>query len=244
MKLKVKILIIILGLSFVLGGFFYFIKSYPKETVVYETKAVSNNNEERTSPDESKNDEIQEVEVIDNISKEEVKIKDEPIAQIPKEIEEKSKLDIESHLVSWGFSKSDKRKIDTIILHSSYNAIGGEKYDFNKIVDEYKDYGVAPHYVIDRKGVIYRLVADNNVAYHAGKSSVPDGRDGVNDFSLGIEIFNTQEDEFTKAQYESTNQLIKFLKDKYPIKYVLGHDQIAPGRKTDPWNINWSKINK
>lgn len=227
-----------------LGGFFYFIKSYPKEIVVYETKAIFDKDEENIVPGEVKNDKAQEVEVADHIPEEEIKIKDEPIEQSPIEAEEKSEVAIKSHLVSWGFSKSDKRSIDTIILHSSYNAMGGEKYDFNKIIDEYKDYGVAPHYVIDRKGVIYRLVADNNVAYHAGESKIPDGRGGVNGFSLGIEIFNTQEDEFTKAQYEAVNQLIKFLKDKYPIKYVLGHDQIAPGRKTDPWNIDWDKINK
>lgn len=160
--------------------------------------------------------------------------------------EEKSEngLTIKERLVSWGFGASKERLIDTIILHSSYNILGGDEYELDKIIQEYKDYGVAPHYVIDREGNIFRLVKDANIAYHAGESKVPDGRAGVNNFSIGIEIINSEKDKFTLKQYEAINELIAFLKDEYKIKYVLGHDQIAPGRKTDPWNINWEKINK
>ena len=110
------------------------------------------------------------------------------------------------------------------------------------LVSEYKSYGVAPHYLIDRGGSVYRLVEDKNVAYHAGESRTPDGRSGVNNFSIGIELMNTQKGNFTASQYVSINRLIGHLKEKYKIKYVLGHNQVAPGRKDDPWNFDWNKL--
>lgn len=155
-----------------------------------------------------------------------------------------SKLQITNKLVSWGFTKASKRTIDTIIVHSSYNALGGDNYDFNKLLSEYQDYGVAPHYLIDRKGNIYQLVADQNIAYHAGESKTPDGRTNVNNFSIGIEIMTTTDEQPTGSQYSALNSLIASLKTKYKIKYTLGHKDIAPGRKTDPWNFEWSKVKR
>ena len=151
-------------------------------------------------------------------------------------------LKITQRLVSWGFSSASNRKIDTVIIHSSYNALGGDEYDVSKLIAEYKEYGVAPHYLIDREGKIYQLVADKNIAYHAGESKVPDGRTQVNNFSLGIEMINTKEDKYTSAQYASLNSLIAKIKSNYSIKYVLGHNDISPGRKTDPWNFDWEKV--
>ncbi|MFA7466382.1 MAG: N-acetylmuramoyl-L-alanine amidase [Parcubacteria group bacterium] len=161
-----------------------------------------------------------------------------------KEKERASDSDIKNRLVSWGFSVSSERSIDTIILHSSYNALGGDEYDVEKLIDEYKEYGVSPHYLIDREGIIYRLVEDKNIAYHAGESETPDGRNNVNNFSLGIEMINNKSDEYEKKQYEAVNRLIGYINRNYDIKYVLGHSEIASGRKTDPWNIDWKKIER
>lgn len=149
---------------------------------------------------------------------------------------------ITQKLVSWGFSSTSNRKIDTIIIHSSYNALGGNEYSVEKLIAEYKEYGVAPHYLIDRAGKIYQLVSDKNIAYHAGESKVPDGRTQVNSFSIGIEMINTKTDNYTDKQYTALKWLLSNLKAKYSIKYTLGHDDISPGRKTDPWNFDWGKI--
>lgn len=146
------------------------------------------------------------------------------------------------HFVSWGFAKTAKRTIDTVIIHSSYDALSGNPYSLDGLIKEYQQYGVAPHYLIDRKGIIYRLVEDKNTAYHAGKSQTPDGRKNVNDFSIGIEIMNTKTDSPTEEQYAALQKLIDFLKKEYKIKYILGHNQIAEGRKDDPWNFDWQKI--
>lgn len=149
---------------------------------------------------------------------------------------------INNKLVGWGFQKSSGRTIDTVIVHTSYDAIGSDPFSLSGVLAEYKDAGVSPHYIIDRSGKIYRLVADSNIAYHAGEAKTPDGRTNVNQFSVGIEVINTKTGKPTDAQYASLKSLIASLKSKYKIKYVLGHNQIAPGRKDDPWNFDWGKI--
>lgn len=147
-------------------------------------------------------------------------------------------LKIINKIVSWGYQAAGGRKIDAIIIHSSYNALGGDPYNLDKLLAEYKQYGVAPHYLIDREGGIYKLVEEKNIAYHAGESQTPDGRINVNNFSIGIEMMNKEDSKFTGNQYAALNDLLKYLRSKYKIKYVLGHNQIAPGRKTDPWNFD------
>lgn len=166
-----------------------------------------------------------------------------PPVKTPTKSAATGKLGIQEKLVDFGFTKSSKKRlIDTIILHSSYDAFGSDPYSLEGVLAIWKSYGVSPHYVIDRKGMIYRLVKDENIAYHAGVAKVPDGRTAVNDFSIGIEILNTKTDEYAKDQYDATRKLIASLKKQYAIKYVLGHNDIAPGRKTDPWNFDWKKL--
>ncbi len=145
--------------------------------------------------------------------------------------------------VSWGYSSSNDRTIDTVVVHSSYDALGSKPYDLDGLIDEYKQYGVAPHFLIDRKGNVYRLVDEKNIAYHAGVSKMPDGRTGANNFSIGIEMMNTKEDNYTDKQYSGLNDLIDYLESQYKIKYVLGHEDISPDRKTDPWNFDWKEVN-
>lgn len=164
--------------------------------------------------------------------------------EIKKESAKKSKPEIKiiQNLVSWGYENSSERYIDTIIIHSSYDALGNDPYDLDGLLKEYKLYKVAPHYVIGRKGEVYKLVADKNIAYHAGVSQMPDGRNNVNDFSIGIELMNTENDKYTEDQYKALLELIDYLKNEHKIEYILGHSQITPGRKTDPWNFDYSRM--
>ena len=151
-------------------------------------------------------------------------------------------ISIKDHLVSFGYAESSGRKIDKVVLHSSYNNQGGDRYSVDRVIDIWESYEVAPHYLIDRKGTIYRLVEDEDVAYHAGNSKMPDGRTDVNAFSIGVEILGDEEDGYTSVQYGAVNDLIAYLKKKHVVKYVVGHADIAPGRKTDPWNFDWKKL--
>jgi hypothetical protein len=152
---------------------------------------------------------------------------------------------IKERTISWGFeTPKAARKIEAVIIHSSYDALGKKPYDVEGLLEEYRQYGVAAHYLIDRQGRIFQLVTDSSIAYHAGKSSLPNGKTNVNEVSIGIELMNKEDDEFTSEQYSALNVLIKQLKADYSIKYILGHNQIAPERKSDPWNIDWSKVKK
>lgn len=152
---------------------------------------------------------------------------------------------IVNHLLPWGHRTVNyTRKIEAIIIHSSYNALTPDSFSVSGVLREYKEYGVSPHYIIARDGTIYRLVRDKDIAYQAGKSRLPDGKTDVNAVSIGIEIINTPHDSPTSAQYASLASLVKCLKSKYPVRYVLGHKDIAPGRKTDPWNFDWKKFRR
>tara|TARA_B100001057_G_C22599499_1_gene852182 strand:- start:24 stop:641 length:618 start_codon:yes stop_codon:yes gene_type:complete len=98
---------------------------------------------------------------------------------------------------------------------------------------------VSCHYFLERNGNIYRMVSDNKIAWHAGKSKWK-GFNNLNKYSIGIEIQNKGHffgyQNFTKKQIFSLIKLIKILIKKYKIKKenVLGHSDIAPLRKIDP----------
>ena len=143
-----------------------------------------------------------------------------------------------------GFRVSQNRSIDVLIIHSVFNNSGGEIYDIDLIIKQFSKYGVSSHYLIGRGGETYRLVDENNVAYHAGKSSLPDGRQSLNSCSLGIEMVCSFNDSITDLQLESLVKLTKDLQARYKLKYILRHSDIAPGRKTDPWNFDWEKFNQ
>lgn len=185
--------------------------------------------------------------MVEKRAAETMKAADEPVvmktldASVKKVVN--SDLKIIEKKVNFGFGTVEKpRKIDTVVLHASYNSLGGDAYSADKVIAIWRSYEVAPHYMIDRKGNVYRLVDDEDIAYHAGVSKMPDGRTNVNDFSIGVEILNAKDDKYTEAQYDAVNDLIAYLKEKYSIKTVVGHADIAPGRKDDPWNFDWKKI--
>jgi len=200
----------------------------PKEENVINS-AVPVKIEENSNPDILVEEKENDLPIVNN-DKKEVKIT------------ESKQESVATSYINWGYEVSPARKISAIIIHSSYDALGKEPYNLRGLLAEYKSYGVSAHYVIDREGVIHQLVADKNIAYHAGKSQLPNGETSVNAVSIGIELMNTEKDNYTGKQYQSLEDLVAKLKDNYPIKYVLGHKDIAPGRKTDPWNFNWNKL--
>ncbi len=209
--------------------------------------------EQKTVQDQTVQDEKKELEIVAQDEKaaatpvQEEKIEEKIVEE--KESDEEKETNgevgkIVDKLMSGGFQKSSGRDIDTIIVHSSYDALGSDPYSISGIIKEYEQYGVSAHYLIGRDGIIYRLVKDENIAWHAGVSTMPDGRTNVNNFSIGVEMVNKMDGKYTSEQYEALNILIGSLKKKYPIENILGHDDIAPDRKTDPWGIEWEKVKK
>ena len=117
-----------------------------------------------------------------------------------------------------------------------------------KLCDKKSD--VSCHYFINEKGVVMQLVADTNIAWHAGISSWEKDIN-LNKISLGIELQNNGEDydyhRFSSQQIKSVINIIYILKEKYSIKdcYILAHSDIAPSRKTDPGHLfPWQKLHK
>ena len=169
-----------------------------------------------------------------------------PIPFAPPVMEEVKivKPPINENILQFGYYiPAQPRLIDAIIVHSVYNALGGNPYSLEGIIEEYKTYGVAAHYLIDRDGQIYQTAPEEAVAYHAGVSQMPDGRTDVNNFSVGIELIYTKDESPTDGQYLSLNNLIQYLREEYgiPSQNILGHKDIAPVRKDDPWNFDWGK---
>ncbi len=101
---------------------------------------------------------------------------------------------------------------------------------------------VSAHFLIRRDGSAIQFVSTDNRAWHAGVSQWC-GRERCNDFSIGIELEGCDEQEFEDAQYRALNMLINQLEASYPIEAVVGHSDIAPGRKTDPGpKFEWSRV--
>lgn len=94
---------------------------------------------------------------------------------------------------------------------------------------------VSAHCLIKRNGDIVQYVSFHDKAWHAGVSRYQD-RDKCNDFSIGIELEGTDDIPYTKEQYQQLSQLSKTLIVAYPAlkNNIVGHCDIAPGRKTDP----------
>lgn len=102
---------------------------------------------------------------------------------------------------------------------------------------------VSAHLLIRRDGECVQFVPFHKRAWHAGKSTFQ-GRETCNDFSIGIELEGSETIAYTPAQYEKLNAVLAVLFERYPnLKYVTGHSDIAPERKTDPGaSFDWSKI--
>jgi N-acetyl-anhydromuramoyl-L-alanine amidase len=101
---------------------------------------------------------------------------------------------------------------------------------------------VSAHFFIRRDGSLIQFVPCTQRAWHAGASRWQ-GRERCNDFSIGIELEGSDDLPFTDAQYAALRPLLDTLKAAYPIQAVVGHSDIAPGRKTDPGpHFAWQRL--
>ena len=101
---------------------------------------------------------------------------------------------------------------------------------------------VSAHFFIRRDGALIQFVPCALRAWHAGASTWM-GRERCNDFSIGIELEGSDDAAFTEAQYAALIPLVQQLRQAYPIRAVVGHSDIAPGRKTDPGpHFEWQRF--
>ncbi len=103
---------------------------------------------------------------------------------------------------------------------------------------------VSAHFLIRRDGEVVQFVPCRWRAWHAGSSSWR-GAECCNDFSIGIEMEGDAELPFEAPQYPALARLIHTLRQHYPIEDIVGHADIAPGRKADPGpRFDWAHLHR
>jgi AmpD protein len=118
-------------------------------------------------------------------------------------------------------------KLD-LSAHSYYKGIAGLR--------------VSAHFLVRRDGSLVQFVPCGLRAWHAGTSTWR-GRSRCNDFSIGIELEGSDDTAFENPQYDALANLARSLTAAYPIIDVVGHSDIAPGRKTDPGpHFDWRRF--
>jgi AmpD protein len=160
------------------------------------------------------------------------------------------------------FRKGRRVAVDTIVVHyiSAVNVTPADPFNLTQVLDllskpiEYTaadglrtSVRVSAHYLITRQGEIHKLVDEQNVAWHAGASSLR-GRqidNSCNEFSIGIELMGGKNFAFTDEEYSALVELIREIRSRYTIarENIVGHDFIAPGRKEDPGtHFDWDRV--
>jgi N-acetylmuramoyl-L-alanine amidase len=144
------------------------------------------------------------------------------------------------------FKKKANRKITAIVIHYT----GSLSIDSTIIWFGQKKSGVSAHYIIGRNGDVVQMVNEKDIAWHAGESWMSPktkGEPWVNNFSIGIELVGTADSYFTDIQMAALYDLLETLVMRYkvPPDRVVGHADIAPGRKIDPdghlGQFNWTR---
>lgn len=103
---------------------------------------------------------------------------------------------------------------------------------FNQLID----LRVSAHLFIERNGNVTQFVNFNDRAWHAGESCY-EGRENCNDYSIGIELEGIDIDSYTPQQYTALTEVTRVIQASYPSilnQCIVGHEHIAPARKTDP----------
>mgnify|MGYP006190512733 CR=1 FL=1 len=142
--------------------------------------------------------------------------------------------------------KRSAKSIKLIVFH--YTGMQSERESLIRLCSTKSK--VSCHYLIGRNGIIYRLVKENKIAWHAGISNWGNYKN-LNKNSLGIELVNKGHQfgyaNFTKKQLISLLKITKNIIKKYKIKNknIVGHSDIAPLRKIDPGEkFPWKEFSK
>ena len=145
--------------------------------------------------------------------------------------------------------------IDLVVIHSISlppGAYGGDAierlftnrldWDAHPYYAQIRGLQVSSHFLVRRGGGVVQFVSCDDRAWHAGPSAW-EGREGCNDFSIGVELEGLEGERFESPQYDALAGLIADLQVRYPIAGVAGHEHIAPARKLDPGpGFDWLRL--
>ena len=119
--------------------------------------------------------------------------------------------------------------------------------DVHPYFEEIKDLKVSSHVLIRRDGKLVQYVPFTGRAWHAGESCYQ-ARDACNDFAIGIELEGQDDERYEEIQYRRLAELIQLLRGHFPTigeTDVVGHSDVAPGRKTDPGPaFDWRQLRR
>lgn len=147
--------------------------------------------------------------------------------------------------------------VDTVVLHNISlppGQFGGDDIEhlFTNTLErtahpfyaEISNLRVSSHFLLRRNGELVQFVSCYQRAWHAGISRWK-GRERCNDFSIGIELEGSDYQPFTDLQYQVLESLLNRLQEHFPIRHWLGHNDIAPLRKTDPGPyFDWQRVSR
>lgn len=159
------------------------------------------------------------------------------------------------YLPSPNFNERSGVAIELLVIHNISlppDIYGGhfiEQFFLNRLDTKVHPYfqniaqlKVSAHLLIKRSGEIIQFVPFDKCAWHAGQADYQ-GRKNCNDFSIGIELEGSDTIAYEVVQYQQLNSIIAILKQAYPILDIVGHNELAPGRKTDPGSVfDWQQI--
>lgn len=148
-----------------------------------------------------------------------------------------------SRLASINYNdRPDDAIIDTVVLHATTTQTWQEAVRFFLG----RSASVSAHYTIARNGRVFAHVPEEKRAWHAGVSRMPDGRENVNDFSIGIELVNLNdgEDPYSREQIEALRALLLSIYRRHPIVHLTTHAAVAfpPGRSSDPKGLDLASL--
>ena len=153
---------------------------------------------------------------------------------------------IETPSPNWDCRPADAGPIDTLVLH--YTGMVSAEAALERLTDPAAK--VSAHWCIGEDSTIWRLVPEEQRAWHAGLSEWR-GRRSVNDFSIGIELVNPGHEygyrPFPPAQMGALLDLVRAIVARHPIepRNVVAHSDIAPTRRQDPGELfDWARLAK
>nr|WP_203292231.1 N-acetylmuramoyl-L-alanine amidase [Maricaulis parjimensis] len=111
-----------------------------------------------------------------------------------------------------------------------------------------KEASVSSHYLVEEDGRLFQLVDEHHRAWHAGRGSWR-GEGDLNSASIGIEIVNPGHEfgfpDYPEAQIDTVIALVRDILARHnlPPEAVIGHSDLAPGRKIDPGEkFPWDRL--
>lgn len=138
--------------------------------------------------------------------------------------------------------RRDGHRPSLIVIH--YTAMDSAQAALERLCDPSVE--VSAHYLIGGDGTVWQMVDEAKRAWHAGAGEWA-GQGDVNSRSIGIELDNRGDHPFSQPQMAALEKLMRGIMDRWsiPADGVIGHSDMAPGRKWDPGpRFDWQRMER